>query len=411
MNWKKKKMKNKKPLIILPALILVTLISFQVSGKERCIECHVRGGEAKTVIHLSELRDSVHKKLTCGKCHGDILYPHKEIPPVDCSKCHKKETEDYLKSTHGRARKEGISEAPDCKNCHGKHETQKLNRLKIPELCFSCHTDQTITEKYKIPGVEFIKAYEKSIHGHAVFSLGLLNAPVCSDCHNSHQVLPPADPDSTINHRKIPDLCGRCHRSEREEYQRSIHGQAIEKDIRESPVCTDCHGEHTISVVTDPNATISPGKLPNTCARCHDNVKLAERFGFRSKRLATYLNTFHGVANIYGSTVVANCASCHGYHLILPSTDPASPIYPDNIPKTCGKCHPGAGVNYAKGPIHVEPVPEVSKPAYYVRTFYTWFIAFLCIVFVIHIIMDYAGYRKKKKSFAQELKIDEDEKP
>ena len=39
-------------------------------------------------------------------------------------------------------------------------------------------------------------------------------------------------------------------------------------------------------------------------------------------------------------TTVAHCASCHGVHDILPSSDPRSSINPKNLPATCGKCHP-----------------------------------------------------------------------
>ena len=34
------------------------------------------------------------------------------------------------------------------------------------------------------------------------------------------------------------------------------------------------------------------------------------------------------------------CTSCHGdAHQIVTKTDPQSPVYPLNIPKTCGSCH------------------------------------------------------------------------
>jgi len=49
----------------------------------------------------------------------------------------------------------------------------------------------------------------------------------------------------------------------------------------------------------------------------------------------------------------ANCASCHGVHSILSSSDPRSSINKENLPKTCGECHPGATANFAKGTVHV----------------------------------------------------------
>jgi len=408
LRWKRKKR------VGLRIALIISIAIFYFFGtlyaRDKCIQCHTSENAGKKV-NLKELSASVHKNLSCTDCHGEIIYPHRDVKKVECSRCHSNEEKNYKKSTHAKAYLSGSNEAPVCFTCHGEHNVQKIQRTRIPDLCLNCHSDRKMEEKYKLPGVEFIQSYKNSVHGHALFSLGLVNAPVCSTCHNSHLVLPPEDPDSNINRMNIPELCGRCHISEKKEYFEGIHGLAIKKNIKEAPVCTDCHGEHTISIVTDPNSSVSAKNLPNTCSRCHDNVALAEKFGFKSKRFTTYLNTFHGVANIYGATTVANCASCHGNHQILPSTDPRSSTHPDNIPKTCGKCHPGAGINFAKGPIHVEAVPEVSRPAYYVRTFYKWFIGILCVMFVIHIVVDYAGYRRKKKSFEKEIKIDEDERP
>jgi len=371
-----------------------------------CMKCH---GEKKEE-NIKALEFSVHKSLNCIQCHGKLEYPHNNVQPAGCSECHSAEFNEYSTSSHGIRVSSGASDAPDCIACHGKHDIKKINKLSIPARCFSCHTDSELEEKYKLPGVEFIKAYTFSIHGKATSIMGLINAPVCSDCHSAHAVLPPDNPSSKINKANIPNLCGKCHTNEKIEYMESVHGSGMQKNISESPVCTNCHGEHTIYVVTDPNSNVSPKNLPKTCSNCHDRVLFVEKFGFKTKRMTTYMNTFHGVANVYGDTTVANCASCHGYHSILPSTDPRSNTHPDNIPKTCGKCHPNAGINFAKGQIHVEATPEVSKAVYFIRTFYKWFIGILCVLFIIHIMTDYSGHRRRKKSFAKEIKIDEDEK-
>ena len=59
-------------------------------------------------------------------------------------------------------------------------------------------------------------------------------------------------------------------------------------------------------------------------------------------RVKTFFESYHGLAAQYGSTVAANCRSCHGYHKILPSSDPDSMIHPTHLVETCGNCHPGA---------------------------------------------------------------------
>ena len=59
--------------------------------------------------------------------------------------------------------------------------------------------------------------------------------------------------------------------------------------------------------------------------------------------MSTYTQSFHGLALQGGNPTVANCASCHGVHDILPSSDPLSTVNPSELPQTCGKCHPGIG--------------------------------------------------------------------
>jgi len=149
--------------------------------------------------------------------------------------------------------------------------------------------------------------------------------------------------------------------------------------------------------VNDPDSSVSANKIPNTCSKCHDSVILSERFGFITRRKITYLNSYHGLANIYGDTRVANCASCHGSHNIFPAIDSRSTINPQNLTKTCGRCHPGAGKNFTKGKVHLEAKPDSSKGVYYVRKFYTYFIGILMTLFLIHIIVDYSSWKKRQK--------------
>jgi len=108
------------------------------------------------------------------------------------------------------------------------------------------------------------------------------------------------------------------------------------------------------------------------------------------------MDSFHGVAVEYGMTKAANCASCHGFHDVLPSSDPASPVNKANLPKTCGKCHPNAGPNFAKGIVHVEATPQKAMGVFAVRLFYTIFIAVLVLLFVLHVGMDLLGRRRRR---------------
>ena len=77
--------------------------------------------------------------------------------------------------------------------------------------------------------------------------------------------------------------------------------------------------------------------------------------------MKTFFESYHGLAAQYGSTLAANCASCHGVHKILPSADPRSSIYKTNLVVTCGKCHPGATENFAQSKVHVDAAADAGR--------------------------------------------------
>ena len=78
------------------------------------------------------------------------------------------------------------------------------------------------------------------------------------------------------------------------------------------------------------------------------------KYNLPPDRVKTFFESYHGLAAQYGSTLAANCASCHGVHKILPSTDPRSSIYKTNLVATCGKCHPGATDMFVQSKVHVD---------------------------------------------------------
>jgi formate dehydrogenase gamma subunit len=81
---------------------------------------------------------------------------------------------------------------------------------------------------------------------------------------------------------------------------------------------------------------------------------LNTKYNLPADRVRTFFDSYHGLASAYGSTLAANCASCHGYHKILPSTDVNSTIHAKQLVATCGQCHPGANEKFALGKIHVD---------------------------------------------------------
>ena len=125
--------------------------------------------------------------------------------------------------------------------------------------------------------------------------------------------------------------------------------------IQLAPVCTDCHGIHSIKAPANPNSPVAERNLSrDTCAPCHQGVKLSQEFGIPGGRVSSYFDSYHGLAAEGGSVVAANCSSCHGVHNILPSTDPRSTINPAHLDATCGKCHKGVTAKFTQTKVHVE---------------------------------------------------------
>jgi hypothetical protein len=196
-----------------------------------------------------------------------------------------------------------------------------------------------------------VETYFHTIHGEA-FQAGRLNAAVCSDCHGTHDLHGSANPASRMNRARIPETCGKCHQNVLAVYRESIHGSASAHGIKESPVCTDCHGEHTIRSPKNADSAVWTGAVTKTCSGCHESQKITSKFGLPTDRLKSYMDTYHGLASQRGDLRVANCASCHGFHDVLPSTDPRSSVHRANLADTCGRCHPGANDRLTAGWIH-----------------------------------------------------------
>jgi formate dehydrogenase gamma subunit len=295
--------------------------------------------------------------LQCQGCHA----PGKQLPYLGGSLFHTGPHTAYDHSFHAQAIHNG-AKAAACLDCHTRSgdmttilpasdPKSTINRANIAETCGRCHGDKSIMQGSGISNQPFL-SYRESVHAKAI-ARGNMSAAVCTDCHNSHDIEPASNQQSSIAKVNVPNTCGKCHRSEANEFIQSIHGQAVTRGVSRAPVCTDCHGIHNITMPVDQaTATASTAVATESCAKCHEGVTLTQEFGVASGRVSSYKDSYHGLASQLGSKVVANCASCHGIHNILPSADPRSMINAANLQQTCGQCHVGASANFTKGKIH-----------------------------------------------------------
>jgi cytochrome b subunit of formate dehydrogenase len=240
-----------------------------------------------------------------------------------------------------------------CTSCHKKHEDYPHPEGIARPACADCHKQMG-------------RDYSAGIHGVAARAGKM--APDCSTCHDlAHNVVRPG---AFEFRQKLPETCANCHEDVAQHFAASVHGRKLAEGVADAPVCTSCHGEHAIRKPSDPASTVNARNIRETCGQCHGNVRLSKRHGIPADRVSSFDESFHGLAAKAGSVTVANCASCHGVHDILPSSDPRSSINPRNLSKTCGKCHQGAGKSYAIGAVHLAEGEIEPVAVGWVRWFY-----------------------------------------
>ncbi|MEN3044644.1 MAG: cytochrome c3 family protein [Candidatus Hydrothermales bacterium] len=332
-------------------LFLFILIQFKEEENLKCLMCHGKKdfGILKNsdfislYVNYDDIKNSVHSKFICVNCHNDVtVIPHLTKP----------------REIH-------------CLQCHFEGNVVDAPVLKRPEK------------------------YKESIHSRA--KTEGKKAPDCFDCHGIHNVRPPNDSLSSIFKKNIPTTCGKCHSTQRGDYEASVHWNGIKKGFLSSAVCIDCHREHDILPAEDPRSSLYPKNVLRTCEKCHGNLELMKKAGVSVKNIEAYKESFHGIALEFGVLKAANCVSCHEYHKILPQDDPLSPIHPENLPKTCGKCHPNASHNVAKGRVHLLPWERESGVVFYVYNFFKFFTIFVITALVLHILLDlYGRFRSKR---------------
>jgi hypothetical protein len=400
-----------KRISIFPAAVFLGLflasLSLLSQSNEDCVVCHGDQGlkteSGKSLfVDNEKFLSSVHglAEISCVDCHADLAkikdFPHSSpLKAVDCSQCHDTATREFQKSVHYSVTEKGKNViAVGCKDCHGTHDIRDkadydstIFPINLPTTCEKCHLKKVAAKK----GPNFIGQYRESVHFKALEKSGLTISANCSNCHGAHEIKKVSDPLALVARKNIIQTCGTCHVGIQRDYLDGVHGKDYVKGIKDVPVCTDCHSEHDILSPQNLNSKVYATKVAEVCSRCHDNLTLGRQYGFLTSRLKTYNQTFHGTASIYGETRVANCASCHGFHDIRPSSDPKSSINPENLPKTCGKCHPGASRHFAEGPVHVIPEEIATakyKSSHLVKNIYIIAIAGIISVFILFIAAD-----------------------
>jgi hypothetical protein len=317
-----------------PPLIQTTPIpgGIPMSNAE-CLECHaaedmllpLSSGEVRNLtIDIVQFNMSPHENAgySCVQCHTDITgFPHPET--------------DYANAREITA--------------------------YMSQSCSECHEPE----------------YQNYSEGaHAAFqSSGKLEAATCGDCHNPHGV-------ETFKGSRtaIVKACEQCHVGIYDQYEESVHGDALLEDYNlDVPSCIDCHDHHKNAGPTKEGFHLNS---PQVCAQCHTDESLMNKYGINTNVFDTFVADFHGTTvTIFEKTAPdqetnkAVCIDCHGAHDIKSPDDAGSTVIKQNILTTCQRCHPGATPNFSDSWLsHYPPDAEHHLPVYIVNVFYQFFI-------------------------------------
>jgi hypothetical protein len=295
-------------------------IPHPISGNEDCLSCHETGEQGAPQFpddHAGRTNDACQTCHTEGLTENPPVVPHALEGREDCLVCHQ----------------EGIGGAPQIPVDH---------EGRISESCLVCHTPSMTDLAPAIPHT--LEGREDCLACHSPGP-----AEVAATQEPAPETAEEAVPERLSYPEPIGDAnsCYACHIGQggmtgvpARNWQLSIHA-------KRGVICSDCHGG-------DPNATtmedaMSPaagfiGKpsrtdIPQLCGSCHANVILMRQYDLPTDQLAKYHESQHGMLLAQGDTHVATCFDCHDQHATRETNDPASNVYPFNVPDLCAGCH------------------------------------------------------------------------
>ena len=220
----------------------------------RCWDCH--GGHE---IRVWKMVSPLEKIRACASCHQTYSGPMAGLENGGVL------VQSYQDSVHGQSKPGSTEVGATCEDCHGNHEIlpvkdprSTVNRLNIPDTCGRCH------EKVR-------KEFESTVHAEiARRNDPAVRAALCSDCHTAHAITHINTPDFMLD---IVNECGTCHKDLYRTYRQTYHGQVQQLGSTRVAKCSDCHGTHNIRRPTDPQSLLSASNRAATCSRCHQEIR------------------------------------------------------------------------------------------------------------------------------------------
>lgn len=370
---------------------VVELVTYE---NDYCLECH---GEAdmdsedgrSMFVDGHTLDQSLHGILSCQGCHSQPNADYEDMPhydryaPVNCDQCHPRESTVWMEYFYKMLEKKGETDIPNCIDCHGAHDMQARKSMEIVcdrchqqiaddyrksyhfkkyqedtrhyPICITCHDPHFKSKKEVMSEIEYkqeivdicsrchqrdIETYAHSRHFHELEG-GNPDAPVCTSCHEKHDIRKPSEPQSRVNALHISDVCNECHPGHKE----SLHRSPGTDPSMIS--CASCHTGHQTDMASINQAIFKEGGIFNRCNFCHSSERHSKE------------NLAHGMIMVIGEEETeANCTHCHIYHWNLPGLDNDAIKHRRT---ECVNCHADKNREYNKsihGIAHAQGISE-----------------------------------------------------
>ena len=102
------------------------------------------------------------------------------------------------------------------------------------------------------------------------------------------------------------------------------------------------------------------------------------------------------------SRAVAGCADCHGAHEVLPASDARSPVSPQRLVETCGKCHANANARFVQYDPHANPNNyQRGRVLWWANWFYWMLIPSLFGFFGLHSVLWFWRSRREARAHSE----------
>jgi hypothetical protein len=232
------------------------------------------------------------------------------------------------------------------------------------ESCATCHLE-TGDERLVKP----VKDFAGDIHAAKGFG--------CVACHGGDAKeagMEAMDPAKGYigkpERQQVAPVCGRCHSDARfmkqynpslrvdqvVEYATSVHGRRL-RELGDPKVatCVGCHPAHSIKPPSDPQSSVHPLHVADTCGRCHADAKYMEPYKIPTNQLQKYKQSVHWqTMSVKGDLSAPTCNKCHGNH-------GAAPPGISWVGNVCGQCHSVQGELFGKS-VHAKAFVEMGTP-------------------------------------------------